>query len=66
MTVFINQQVVHEQTLTEDIGLIGGAQFSFEGIGEVQGLEFREDLELINLSNHRPKSALSPPLNDSD
>jgi len=45
LRVFINQQLVYEQTLKHDIGLIGGAQFAFEGVGEIKDLEFREDLE---------------------
>ena len=46
LTVFINQEPVYAQTLNNDIGLIGGAQFSFEGIGEIRGLEFREVSEM--------------------
>lgn len=49
LSVYLNQQLVYEQTLMNDIGLVGGAQFGFEGLGEIKTLLLNDDKEMINL-----------------
>ncbi len=49
LQVFINQQLVYKQVLTDDIGMVGGAQFAFEGLGEVRTLQFNDEAQVVDL-----------------
>jgi len=52
LTIFIEDQVIFEHTLKDDIGKIGGAQFSFEGLGEIGKLRLKDqesELDLFSL-----------------
>lgn len=49
LSLFINQQLVYQQMTENDIGLIGGAQFVFEGIGEVRKLQFKDEGQVVDL-----------------
>lgn len=49
LAIFLNEQLVYERTLVDDIGKIGGAQFSFEGLGEVRLLQLKDEMEVVDL-----------------
>ena len=48
LTLFINQQLVYQQETRDDIGLIGGAQFAFEGIVEVGQLQIQDEAQEVD------------------
>lgn len=53
LTIFLEDQVIFEHSLKDDIGKIGGAQFSFEGLGEIGELRLKDQenqLDLLSLA----------------
>lgn len=55
LTVLMEDQVIFEHTLKDDIGKIGGAQFSFEGLGEIGELLIKDgdsELDLLSLDSN--------------
>lgn len=49
LLVSINDQQIFEHQLSGDIGMVGGVQFTFEGIGEIRKLMLTDEDQELNL-----------------
>ncbi|UJH67686.1 hypothetical protein [Allomuricauda sp. SCSIO 65647] len=57
LKVFVEQQEVYSKELTVDLGKIGGVQWYFEGLGEINELRLADEQQEIDLVGPEQKSA---------
>ncbi len=57
LKVFVEEQEAYSKELTVDLGKIGGVQWYFEGLGEINELTFTDDQQQIGLVGPGKESA---------